>query len=157
MDDVALLDPFELPDEEQPAPAPTDRKRRAATSGKPQARLFSIRLLPSERRTVDAAARRAQARGTSSWARETLLAAATDEDVPIVGEEARLELLRLRRDLNSGPGANLNQAMRLANEMRRMGESPDEDAVVAAIREATAALNALKSDLGRITSPRGRR
>ncbi len=158
MDVLPPLDPFELPDdapaaENPPSPA---RRRRRATADRPRTALFCIRLLPGERRAVNAAARRAGAR-SSSWAREVLLAAAADEMPPSLGAGAAEELLRLRRDLNSGIGANLNQAMKMANELRKAGGSVDEGALVAAVTEARDALQALRGELGRVIAPRGRR
>lgn len=157
MDD-ALLDPFELPDDEQGAPAQVKaRKRRYATTSQPRALVFSMRLYPGERVAIRAAARRAKREEMSSWAREVLLAAAAREEVPTLDEEAADELRRIRRDLNSGVGANLNQAMRLANELGKAGGSPDEDALAKAVVEAMSALDLLRADLNRLIAPRGRR
>ena len=158
MDGLAILDPFELPDEEQPTPAPaTAKKRRYATASRPRTTIFSMRVFPSERIAIRAAARRARRAEASAWAREVLLAAAAEEEIPALDEAAVDELLKLRRDLNSGVGANLNQALRIANEWAKVGKSPDEDALVRAVEGAQLALDALRADLARLTSPRGRR
>ncbi len=158
MDVLPPLDPFELPDDAPAAegPAPPARRRRRATADRPRTSVFCIRLLPGERRAVNAAARRVGAR-SSSWGREVLLAAAAEEVLPSLDAAATEELLRLRRDLNAGVGNNLNQAMKAANELRKAGASPDEDALLAAVSEARQALQALRGELGRVIAPRGRR
>lgn len=154
--DTDLLDPFELPpvDDEDVIGPGTKRKRRI-TVGKTA--VLGIRMFPSERRAVNAAARRAGRREASAWARETLLAAAADEEVPILSEEVHSELMRLRRDLNSGIGANLNQAMKWANREAKMGRAPDRRVLLERVTEVQAGLKALRRDLARIIAPRGRR
>lgn len=155
MEALSPLDPFELPDDDQPAPAKA-KKRRHATTSQPRALIFSMRLYPGERIAIRAAAKRVRQK-PSSWARETLLAAASDEEVPHVGEDALAELVRLRRDLNSGVANNLNQAMRLANELRKAGESPDEGELIRAIKEARVALDGVRAAVEGAIRPRGRR
>ncbi len=131
-----LLDPFALPEDEAPREAEADprvRRRRRATADRPRTALFCIRLLPGERRSVNAAARRSGGARASSWAREVLSAAAAEEALPFLDEGATGELLRLRRDLNAGVGNKLNQDMKAANEFRKAGASPDDDALLAAV------------------------
>lgn len=158
MDGLAILDPFELPDEEQPTPAPaTAKKRRYATASRPRTTIFSMRVFPSERIAIRAAARRARRAEASAWAREVLLAAAAEEEIPALDEAAVDELLKLRRDLNSGVGANLNQTLLIANKLAKIGRAPNENRLLEAVTEAKAALDALRADLARLIAPRGRR
>ena len=65
-------------------------------------------------------------------------------------------MARLRRDLNSGPGANLNQALLHANARAKGGLAVDGDALAAAVAAAQAALEALRIDMGRLLGPQGR-
>lgn len=158
MNDVGLLDPFELPEPVAEQTAPPARARRWAVRAIARETVhLGIRMLPSERRAVGAAARRAKAGGASSWAREVLLAAATGQDLQSLDADAVGELLRLRRDLNSGVANNLNQITRAMNEARKLGKSSDADALVAALAEARAALDQVRTDLNRLIAPRGRR
>jgi len=172
-----LLDPWELPDVLPPQspgergaslrsrPAPSSgaagrkrRKKRAPRSADgARSAAMGIRLHPQERAAIRAAARRARRDDPSGWAREVLLAAAAREDIPFVGDEALEELLRLRRDLNSGVGANLNQAMLYANREAKMGRAPDRRALLEAVEAARAGLEALRAELERVIHPRGRR
>lgn len=157
--DLDLFDPFELPPETVPEEVRpvSGRKRRYATRVIPKTAVLGIRMSASERRAVNAAARRAGGREASSWAREVLLAAAADEVVPSVDAEAHDALLRLRRDLNSGVGANLNQVVLIANKAGKEGRSPNEDALIRALEATRAALEGLRADLAKVISPRGRR
>jgi hypothetical protein len=93
----------------------------------------------------------------SAWAREVLLAHAAREDIPHVGDEALEELLRLRRDLNSGVGNNLNQLVACAHREAKVGRAPDRRALLDAVREAQVAVEGLRRDLERVLHPRGRR
>lgn len=154
--DTELLDPFELPPVgEEDVTRPGTQRGKRITVGKTA--VLGIRMFPSERRAVNAAARRAGRRETSAWARETLLAAAAGEEVPCVDEAAHEELLRLRRDLNSGIGSNLNQAMHWANREAKMGRAPDRRVLLERVMEVEAGLEALRHDLARVIAPRGRR
>ena len=157
--DLDLFDPFELPPETVPEEVRpvSGRKRRYATRVIPKTAVLGIRMSASERRAVNATARRAGGREASSWAREVLLAAAADEVVPSVDAEAHDALLRLRRDLNSGVGANLNQVVLIANKAGKEGRSPNEDALIRALEATRAALEGLRADLAKVISPRGRR
>ena len=156
-DDLALLDPFELPPrEEEPRTVP-GRRRRHATRAMAKTAVLGIRMAPGERRAVNAAARRAGRAGASAWAREVILAAAADEEVSSLDGEAVAALDRLRRDLNSGVGSNLNQAMRFVNESRRGGGPADEDRLSTAVEEALSALRAVDGRLAALVAPRGRR
>ncbi len=158
MDDL-LLDPFELPEADASAslrPAQPRQRRAAVRDVSRPTEHLGIRMFRAEKQKIRAAAKRVKQR-PSSWARETLLAAASDEEVPHVGEDALAELVRLRRDLNSGVANNLNQAMRLANEMRKAGESPDEGELARAIREARVALDGVRAVVEGAIRPRGRR
>jgi hypothetical protein len=145
------------------APTPkvprTKRKKRAArsTDGEPRSAPLGIRLHPRERSALVAAARRARRDDVSAWAREVLLAHAAKEDIPHVGEEALEELLRLRRDLNSGVGNNLNQLVTYAHREAKMGRAPDRHALLEAVQAAQAAVETLRQDLERVLHPRGRR
>ena len=70
--------------------------------------------------------------------------------------EASKAVERLRRDLNSGVGSNLNQALAHANAAARAGGAMDEDALLAAVASARAAMEALHADLQRLLGPGGR-
>ena len=74
----------------------------------------------------------------------------------MLDESASRELERLRRDLNSGVGANLNQAVAHANASAKGGQAVDEDVLLAAVVQAQAALEALRGDLARVLAPHGR-
>ncbi|MBS7792461.1 hypothetical protein KTR66_20885 [Roseococcus sp. SDR] len=147
----------------QPVPGPqrtkAKRKKRAprAVEGEPRSRPLGIRLHPRERSALLAAVRRARRDDVSAWAREVLLAHAAKEDIPHVGDEALQELLRLRRDLNSGVGNNLNQAMVWANREAKMGRAPDRARLLEAVLAVQAGVEELRRDLERVLHPRGRR
>lgn len=143
----------------RPPRATTKRKKRAprAAEGEPRSKPLGIRLHPRERSALLAAARRARRDDVSAWCREVLLAHAAREDIPHVGDECLEELLRLRRDLNSGVGNNLNQAMVWAHREAKMGRSPDRTRLLEAVVAAQAAVEALRGDLERVLHPRGRR
>lgn len=137
----------------------TKRKKRAARSaeGEPRSKPIGIRLHSRERAALIAAARRARRDDVSAWCREVLLAHAAREYIPHVGDEALEELLRLRRDLNSGVGNNLNQLVTYAHREAKMGRAPDRRALLDAVQAAQAAVEGLRQDLERVLHPRGRR
>ena len=140
-------------------PTRTKRKKRAARSaeGEPRSKPIGIRLHSRERAALIAAARRARRDDVSAWCREVLLAHAAREYIPHVGDEALEELLRLRRDLNSGVGNNLNQLVTYAHREAKMGRAPDRRALLDAVQAAQAAVEGLRQDLERVLHPRGRR
>jgi hypothetical protein len=86
-----------------------------------------------------------------------LLAHAAREDIPHLGEECLEELLRLRRDLNSGVGNNLNQLVAYAHREAKMGRAPDRARLLEAVEAAQVAVEGLRNDLERVLHPRGRR
>ena len=143
------LDPFALP------PIPRPHRSRAVRHAQRTAWLH-LRLLPSERIRLVAGARRSGYPDISSWARGTLLAACDGATLPILDGEAVKAVERLRRDLNSGSGANLNQALLHANRLAREGAAPDERTLMDAVDGARAALDALRADLGLLLGPGGR-
>jgi len=157
------LDEWGMPVDAAPLPASrpprTKRKKRAARSaeGEPRSRPIGIRLHPRERSALIAAARRARRDDVSAWAREVLLAHAAREDIPHLGEECLEELLRLRRDLNSGVGNNLNQLVAYAHREAKMGRAPDRARLLEAVEAAQVAVEGLRNDLERVLHPRGRR
>ena len=143
------LDPFALP------PIPRPRRPRAVRHAQRTAWLH-VRLLPSERIRLVAGARRSGYPDTSSWARGALLAACDGDTLPLLDGEAVKAVERLRRDLNSGPGANLNQALLHANRSVLEGVPPDERSLLEAVEGARAAVEALRGELGRLLGPGGR-
>lgn len=160
------LDEWGMPVDAVPAlsvPRPTrpqaKRKKRAPRSpdGEARSRPLGIRLHPRERTALIAAARRARRDDVSAWAREVLLAVAAREDVPCVSDEALEELLRLRRDLNSGIGSNLNQLVTYAHREAKMGRAPDRTRLLDAVLATQAGLDGLRKYLERVLHPRGRR
>lgn len=153
------IDAVPIPNPEAPHRSKVKRKKRAPRSsdGEPRSRPIGIRLHPRERSALVAAARRARRDDVSAWAREVLLAHAAKEDIPHVGDEALEELLRLRRDLNSGVGNNLNQVMRWAHREAKMGRAPDRRSLLEAVVATQAGLDGLRKDLERVLHPRGRR
>ena len=145
------LDPFALP----AAPPPRHRRPRAVRHALRTAWLH-LRLLPSEHTRLTAAARRAGRTDTSSWARGTLLSACGGDALPVLDAQAAKAVERLRRDLNSGVGANLNQALLHANRLSREGLPPDARSLLEAVDDARAALEAVREKLGRLLGPGGR-
>lgn len=143
------LDPFALP------PPPRSHRPRAVRHAQ-RTTWLHLRLLPSERIRLVAGARGAGYPDTSSWARGTLLAACGEETLPALDGEASKAVERLRRDLNSGVGSNLNQALAHANAAVRGGGAADEDALLAAVVAARAAVEALRADIQRLLGPQGR-
>ena len=156
--DLDPLDPTALP----PLPEPTTRGPRRIRQARPRSTRASrtvhlgVRVLPSERVRLAAGAHAAGYRDVSAWARGTLLAACDGERLPVLDAEALAEVARFRRDLNSGAGSNLNQALMHANARARAGKAVDEDTLVAAVVAAHAALEAVRSDLARLLGPHGR-
>lgn len=149
-----LADPFALPGDEPPRPSRARRPRTVRHAHRTA--WLHLRVLPSERLRLTGAAGRAGYRNTSSWARGTLLAASQGESLPVLDATATGELVRLRRDLNSGVGANLNQAVAHANARAKGGMPADEDALLHAVDAARAALEAVREDLARLLGPHGR-
>ncbi|MBX9660241.1 MAG: hypothetical protein K2X00_16895 [Nitrospiraceae bacterium] len=144
------IDPFELPD--LPLTAPISETFERAT----RSAFVTVRTLPSEKVRLRAAAKRAGYRDVSSWARGVLLAAAAGEHAPRLDDAAATEIARLRRDLNSGLGANLNQAMTHANTNARAGITIDEAGLSDAVNAAQHAVEMLRADLQAILKPHGR-
>lgn len=165
--DAALLfadpdDPFAPPDAEPDASgrgrrADTNpRKRQVVSPGKQRETRFNVRLMPAERTAMTSAARRSGFRNASEWARTSLLAACEKEPVAVASEATLTEVARLRRDMNSGVGANLNQVVAHANAMLKGGQAADGDALLRSVEEAREALAALLTDLRRVLRPAGR-
>lgn len=143
-----VLDPFELPPIEEVEVGDFARATRTA--------FVTVRTLPSEKIRLRAAAKKAGYRDTSSWARGILLSATTGEDAPRLDDAAAAEIARLRRDLNSGIGANLNQALTHANTNARMGVAIDEAGLSDAVNAARHAVEMLRKDLQQALKPNGR-
>lgn len=78
------------------------------------------------------------------------------EGLPVLDAEGSRTVERLRRDLNSGVGSNLNHALAHANAAVRGGGAVDGDALLAAVTASGAALEALRADLQRLLGPQGR-
>ena len=156
--DLDPLDPTALP----PLPETTTRPPRRTRQPRPRTTRASrtvhlgVRVLPSERVRLAAGAKAAGYRDVSAWCRGTLLAACDRESLPVLDDAAARELERLRRDLNSGVGSNLNQGLAHANALVRAGQAVDEDGLLAAVVAAQAALEALRGDLARVLAPQGR-
>lgn len=156
--DLAPLDPTALP----PLPEPTTRPPRRTRQPRPRITRASrtvhlgVRVLPSERVRLAAEAKAAGYRDVSAWCRGTLLAACGGEAPPVLDETASRDLERLRRDLNSGVGSNLNQALAHANVHAKAGRLVNLDVLLAAVAAAQVALEALRGDLGKVLGPRGR-
>lgn len=152
------LDPTALP----PLTGPTTRPPRRTRQPRPRTTRASrtvhlgVRVLPSERVRLAAGAHAAGYRDVSAWARGTLLATCDGNGPPVLDEAAARELERLRRDLNSGVGSNLNQALAHANVRAKAGKLVNLDALFAAVAAAQAAMEALREDLERRLAPHGR-
>lgn len=154
-------DPFAPPEAEPTAGRErgagiTRRKRRVLPHGKQREARFNVRLLPAERAAMTSAARRAGFRNASAWARTSLLAACEQGPVVMVSEAALAEVARLRRDLNSGVGSNLNQALTHANALAKRGQSAEGDSLLVAVEEAREALAVVLGELRRLLRPAGR-
>ena len=158
LSDLDPLDPTALPPLAEPSTRPRRRTRQPRSRSTRASRTvhLGVRVLPSERTTLAAGAHAAGYRDVSAWCRGTLLAACTGKSLPVLDAEALAEVARLRRDLNSGMGSNLNQALMHANARVKAGKAVDEDALVAAVVAAQAALEAVRSDLARLLGPHGR-
>lgn len=152
---------WELPDDPAAAiPAPAPAKARKAARPRDNARAIRtaqavVRMLPAEMRSARAAAKRAKHPSLSSFVRALVLAG-DKAPMPALDEAAAREVARLRRDINSGVGANLNQALHHANEMAKGGRSVDADALLHAVRDAAAAMEMVLGRLETVLSPRGR-
>ncbi len=142
-------DPFALPPLRSKGGRPRSTKAW-------RSEIAQCRVLPSEKARLNAAAHRAGYPDLSSWSRGTLLAACDGESLVRWDETARDEVARLRRDLGSGVGANLNQALAHANAAAKGGQSIDLIELVATIQAATLALDALRGDLDGVLRPGGR-
>ncbi len=153
--DSLLDDPFAPP----PPLAPARRRpgRPRSTGRAWRSAYFTLRVLPSEKVRLLAAARRAGHDDTSAWARGLLMAACDGEAPPAMDTQALAEVARLRRDLNSGIGSNLNQAMLHANAVAKAGEQPDEGGLMEQVRQAREAVEGLRADIQRLLRPAGRR
>lgn len=153
--DGLLDDPFAPPLTLAPARRGPGRPRSTGRAWR--SAYVTIRVLPSEKVRLLAAARRAGHDDTSAWARGLLMAACDGEAPPAMDVQALAEVARLRRDLNSGVGANLNQAMLHANASAKGGEQPDEGALLDQVLRAREAVDGLRADLQRLLRPAGRR
>ena len=150
-----LSDPFALPDEK---PASSRKKGGRPSSAKAfRSGFVRFRVLPSEKTRLTAAARRAGYPDLSSWSRGLLLSAAEGDSTPRLSDEVLSEISRLRRDIGSGFGANLNQALAHANEAAKAGQSVGVDALTGAVQSAQAALDGLRGELTGLLRPRGLR
>ena len=158
LSDLDPLDPTALPPLAEPYTRPPRRTRqpRPRTTRASRTVHLGVRVLPSERVRLAAGAHVAGYRDVSAWCRGILLAACSGESPPVLDESASRELERLRRDLNSGAGSNLNQALLHANQRAKAGQAVDEDALLAAVTKAQAELEALRGDLARVLAPHGR-
>lgn len=156
----ALLDdPFALPGNEpgDGSAVPARRRRTRAPGRAFRSEWVHVRVLPSEKARMAAAARRAGYPDLSAWSRGLLMAACDGQALPVLDEGALAEVARLRRDLSSGVGANLNQVVAHANARAKGGHAVDGDALLAAVSAAREAVEALHADLRRLLRPAGRR
>lgn len=158
-DDILLpLAGWELPDDPVAAiPAPVKEGKAARPRDNARAIRTAqavVRMLPSEMRSARAAAKRAKHPSLSSFVRALVLAG--DAPVPVLDDEAAREVARLRRDINSGIGANLNQVTRHANELAKAGRLPDAQALLEAVRLAEERMEAVQARMDAVLAPRGR-
>lgn len=137
-------------------PTPRRGPGRPPSTRSCRSRHLALRLLPSEKLRLTAAAKRAGYDDTSSWARGVLLAECAGETLPVIDHGVLAEVARLRRDLNSGIGANLNQALLHANRAAKGLDEPDETELVREVRFAQDALATMKVELQRLLKPAGR-
>ncbi len=137
---VEVDDPFALPPLRSKGGRPRSTKAW-------RSELTQFRVLPSEKVRLTAAAHHAGYPDLSSWSRGTLLAACEGESLARWDDSARDEKGRLRRDLGSGVGANLNQALQHANAAAKGSENTNETELLSAVQGARAALDALRADL----------
>lgn len=161
--DALLDDPFALP-ELAPGDVPGDgpavpaRRRRARAPGRAfRSEWVHVRVLPSEKARMAAASGRAGYPDLSAWSRGLLMSACDGQAPPVLDEGALAEVARLRRDLGSGVGANLNQVVAHANARAKGGMPADGDALLAAVSAAREAVESLHADLRRLLRPAGRR
>ncbi len=150
-----LSDPFALPDG-KPA-TKRDRGGRPPSVRAFRSGFVRFRVLPSEKIRLTAASRRAGYPDLSSWSRGLLLSAAEGESTPRLSDEVLAEIARLRRDIGSGVGSNLNQAMAHANAAAKAGQAVDAEALSKAVRDAHTALDGLRGELTALLRPRGLR
>lgn len=154
--DHNLLDPWELPD---PVEASQDRSSRSAKPRQNGRAIRTaqavVRMLPSEMRSARAAAKRGRHPSLSSFVRALVLAG-DDAPLPVLDEAVAREVARLRRDINSGIGANLNQITRHANELAKVGRLPDAEQLVEAVNAAAEKMEAILGRLELVLSPHGR-
>ena len=150
-----LSDPFALPDAK---PASNRNKGGRPPSAKAfRSGFVRFRVLPSEKIRLTAAAKRAGYPDLSSWSRGLLLGAADGESAPRLSDEVLAEIARLRRDIGSGFGANLNQAVTHANAAAKAGQAVEAERLTAAVTVARAALDGLRGELTALLRPRGLR
>ncbi len=150
MQSVAPEDPFALP--------PLRNKGGRPFSTKPwRSEIAQFRVLSSEKARLTAAAKRAGYRDLSSWSRGMLLAACDGDSLVRWDEAARDEVARLRRDLGSGVGSNLNQALQHANTAAKGGQTVNVGELLSAVQQAQAALEVLTADLKQALQRGGRR
>lgn len=155
--ELNLLEPWELPDvvtgtsQDGPVRSATPRNNGRAV----RTAQAVVRMLPSEMRSARAAAKRAKHPSLSSFVRALLLAG-EDAPLPVLDESTAREVARLRRDINSGIGANLNQVVHHANAMAKAGQLPNAEHLLEAVRAAEAGMEAVLGRLELILSPRGR-
>jgi hypothetical protein len=155
--DLNLLDPWELPDALEQAshdrathPVKPRNNGRAVRTAQ-----AVVRMLPSEMRSARAAAKRAKHPSLSSFVRALVLAG-EDAPLPVLDDNTAREVARLRRDINSGIGANLNQVVHHANAMAKAGQLPNAEHLLEAVRAADEKMEAVLGRLELILSPSGR-
>jgi thioredoxin-like negative regulator of GroEL len=105
-------------------------------------------------RSARAAAKRAKHPSLSSFVRALVLCDGTQ--LPGLDESTAREVSRLRRDINSGIGANLNQVAHHANAMAKAGRLADAERLLEAVRAAEEKMEAILVKLALILSPQGR-
>ena len=150
-----LSDPFALPDEK-----PATRRNKGGRP--PSAKAFRssfvrLRVLPSEKIRLTAAAKRGGYPDLSSWSRGLLLGATAGDTAPRLSDDVLSELVKLRRDIGSGVGSNLNQAMAHANAALKAGQAVEVDVLADAVQAAHVALDELRGELTRLLRPQGLR
>jgi hypothetical protein len=74
----------------------------------------------------------------------------------VLDDNTAREVARLRRDINSGIGANLNQVVQHANAMAKAGQLPNAEHLLEAVRAADEKMEAVLGRLELILSPSGR-
>lgn len=155
--DLFPLAPWELPDaleqasQDRPARSGNQRQNGRAV----RTAQAVVRMLPSEMRSARAAAKRAKHPSLSSFVRALVLAG-EDAPLPVLDDNTAREVARLRRDINSGIGANLNQVVHHANAMAKAGQLPNAEHLLEAVRAADEKMEAVLGRLELILSPSGR-